>query len=175
MNYAETIRTLANNLLVNFDEIYYNAEMVVNDKGERHPAIALKNEYLPLSPTDQREVIYIRRNGDDEVLSEERLGSCITSYKMRSHLRIVYFKDNCKEHEKVVHNLMQSVLIGNTKLNKIIRDKFKLKKEESSGEYNFGASTAYYAIDIYIHWNLQPDTCEQDFCIEGENPLKKNC
>ena len=175
MIYKEIIQTLANNLLVDFDDIYYNAETVVNDKGIKEPAIPMKDEYIPLSPSDQREIIYIRRNGDDEVLGDAQIGSCVKSYKMRSSLRVVYFKDHATEHNKILSQLMQAVLVGGTKLNKIIRDKWKLQKDESSGDYNFGASTAYFAIDIYALWILQPDTCEQDFCFDGENPLKKNC
>lgn len=175
MNYSDIIQTLANNILVNFDEVHYNAETIVNDQGERLPAIPLKDEYIPLAPTDQREIIYIRRNGDDEVMEELKIGSCVKSYKMRSQLRVVYFKDHSKEQNKILANLMQSILVQGTKLNRVIQDKWKLQKDESSGDYQFGASTAYFAIDIYAIWHLQPDTCEQDFCIEGVNPLKKNC
>ena len=175
MNYSGIIQLLANNLLVNFDEIYYNAETVVNDQGIKQPAIPKKDEYIPLSPTDQREIIYIRRNGDDEVLSELKIGSCTKAYNMRSQLRVVYFKDHASQHNKILSDLMQSVLINNTKLGRIIQDKWKLQKEESSGDYNFGGSTAYFALDIYALWTLQPDTCAEDFCIELENPLKKNC
>lgn len=175
MKYNEVIQRIANNILVDFDEVYYNAETIVNKEGLRMPAIPVKDEYLPLAPTDQREVIYIRRNGDDEVLEEMKIGSCAKSYKMRSQLRIVYFKDHAKNHNEIIAKLMQSILIGKTKLNKIIRDKWKLQKDESSGDYQFSALTAYIAIDIYALWELQPDTCEEDFCIEVDNPLKKKC
>lgn len=175
MRYNEVIQNLANNILVDFDEVYYNAETIVNDKGIKKPAIPQKAEYIPLSPEDTREIIYIRRNGDDEVIEELKIGSCVKSYKMRSPLRIVYFKDHTSDHKKVLSQLMQSILIKSTKLNKIIQDKWKLQKDESSGDYNFDASTCYFAIDIYAIWELMPDSCEEDFCIEGENPLKKNC
>jgi len=175
MTYKEVIASIANNLLNDFDEIYYNAETTVNDEGIRVPAIPKKDEYIPLSPTDEREVIYIRRNGDDEVLEELKMGSCVKSYKMRSQLRIVYFRDHAKNHNEILAHLMQAVLTKGTKLKSIIRDKWKLQKDESSGDYKFVASTAYIAIDIYIMWELKPDTCEEDFCIEEDNPLKKNC
>ena len=92
---------------------------------------------------------------------------------MRSTLRIVYFEDHVEKHNEILSKLMQSVLIGGTKLKSIIRDKFKLLKDESSGEYNFGPTTAYFAIDIYALWELKPDTCLEDFCVTLENPLKK--
>lgn len=173
MNYSEVISNISNSILLNFDEVFHSAEIVTNDKGEKFPAIVQADEWINLSPTDQKETIYIRRNGDDEVLEDMKLGSCIKSYRMRSNLRIVFFRDHAKNHNEILSNLMQSVLIGGTKLKSIIRDKWKLKKEESSGDYNFGATTAYFAIDIYALWNLQPNTCVQDFCIDITNPLKK--
>lgn len=173
MNYSEIIQTLANNIIVDFDEVWYNAETIVNNEGIRLPAVPKNEEYIPLAPTDQREIIYIRRNGEDEVIEEAKIGSCTKAYKMRSQLRVVYFRDHAKQHNKILHQLMQSVLVQGTKLKTIIQNKWKLQKDESSGDYNFGASTAYFAIDIYINWDLFPDTCEEDFCIEGENPLKK--
>jgi hypothetical protein len=173
MTYAETIMQLANNLLVSFDEVYHSAEIISNDKNERFPAITQGDEWIDLSPSDQREIIYIRRNGGDEVAEEFKLSSCVKSYKMRSNLRIVYFKDHANNSEEVLFKLMQAILINGTKLKTINRDKFKLLKEETSGKYNLGANTAYFAIDIYALWDLVPDTCDQDFCANIDNPLKK--
>lgn len=173
MNYAETISTIANSIASTFDEVYFDAEIIVNDKGIKKPAIALNDEWISLAPTDQRETIYIRRNGDDEVLEELKLGSCIKSYKMRSSLRIVFFKHVANNHSEIIFRMMQSVLITGTRLKAILRDKWKLKKDESSGDYNFKASTAYFAIDIYALWNLIPDSCEQAFCVDIINPLKR--
>lgn len=171
MTYSEIIQNLSENLLVHFDEVFHSAEIVTTDK--KFPAVSIADEWIFLAPTDQKETIYIRRNGDDEVLEELKLGSCGKSYKMRSSLRIVFFKDHAKKHSEILSKLMQAVLIGGTKLNRIIQDKWKLEKEESSGGYNFGATTAYFAIDIYALWALQPDRCSQDFCLDITNPLKK--
>lgn len=173
MNYSEVIQIIANNMLVYFDEIYHSAEFFINDKGIKQPAIALNDEWISLAPTDQKETVYIRRNGDDEVQEELKMGSCSKSYKMRSSLRVVFFKDHAKNHNEILAHLMQSVLVTGTKLKSIIRDKFKLLKDESSGDYNFGASTAYFAIDIYALWTLIPDTCNEDFCVDIANPLKR--
>lgn len=175
MTYKEIIQALANNLLVYFDEVYHSAEIITNDKNIKQPAISLNDEWISLVPTDQREIIYIRRNGDDEVVSDLQIGSCAKSYNMKSQLRIVYFKDHAKNNSEILSKLMQSVLVNGTKLNRIIQDKWKLQKDESSGDYTFGATTAYFAVDIYALWNLQPDSCGKDFCIELENPLNKNC
>ncbi len=173
MTYNDITQILATNLLMDFDEVYINAETIVNDQGVKQPAVSLHDEWISLVPTDQKETVYIRRDGNDEVIEDLKIGSCIKSYKMRSSLRIVYFKDHAKNHNEIISKLMQSVLIGGVKLKSIIRDKWKLLKDESSGDYNFGATTAYFAIDIYAVWELQPDICEQDFCIEIDNPLKK--
>lgn len=167
----EVIEQLANNLLLSFDDIYHSAEIVTAD-GNRFPAISQADEWVNLSPSDTKETIYIRRNGDDEVMEEARLASCSKSYKMRTPVRIVYFKDHNKDNS-ILPKLMQAVLISSTKLAKIVQDKWKLLKDESSGDYNFGANTAYFAIDIYLMWYLIPDTCEEDFCLPLENPLKK--
>lgn len=172
MTYSEIINNLSINILVDFDEVYHSAEIITTDKG-RMPAVSLRDEWISLAPTDQRETIYLRRNGDDEVMEELKVGSCVKSYRMRSKLRLVYFKDHSKDPDKALSNLMQSVLITGTKLIKIVRDKWQLLKDESSGSYNFGANTAYFAIDIYALWNLTPSTCEQDFCADIQNPLKK--
>lgn len=173
MNYDQTIQSIASGLLVNFDEVYVNAEIVITDT-DKFPAVTLNDEWVSLVPTDQREVLYIRRNGDDEVVEELKTGSCVKSYRMRSSLRVVYFKDHAKNHNEILNKLMQSVLMAGTRVRSIIRDKWKLQKDESSGDYNFGATTAYFAIDIYALWHLIPDTCEQDFCVELENPMT-NC
>lgn len=178
MTFSEVIQNLAGNIIVNFDEVYTNAEIVnITDAGkltEKFPAVSVADEWINLVPTDQRETIYIRRNGDDEVVEELKLGSCVKSYRMRSQLRIVFFKDHAKNHNEIIAHLMQAVLVTGTKLKSIIRDKWRLQKDESSGDYNFGATTAYFAIDIYALWTLQTDTCEEDFCIDIQNPLRKN-
>lgn len=106
-------------------------------------------------------------------MADLEIGGCVKSYKMRSSLRIVYFKDNVNNSYETFFKLMQSVLINGIKLNKIIKDKYKLLKDESSGQYSFGPKAAYFAIDVYGLWNLIPDTCEDDFCIELENPFCK--
>jgi hypothetical protein len=173
MNYSEAIQSLSESLLVSFDEVYHSAQIITNDKGVKMPAIAFGDEWLDLVPTDQKETLYIRRNGEDEVLGDLKIGSCTKAYYMRSTVRIVYFKDHAKNHAEILSKLLQSVLIGGTKLKSVIQDKFKLLKEESSGDYNFGASTAYFAIDLYVLWELKPDNCEYDFCLDITNPLKK--
>lgn len=177
MTYSNIITNLSDNILVNFDEIYFDAEIVnIYDSGkfiEKFPAIVQGDEWINLVPTDTKETIYIRRNGDDEVMEDLKLSSCVKSYKMRSSLRIVFFKDHAKDHNKILSNLMQAVLIGGTKLKSINRDKWKLLKDESSGGYNFGPTTAYFAIDIYALWELMPSDCTEDFCLDIQNPLTK--
>lgn len=172
MTYSEVIVSIANSIILRFDEVFHSVELFTNDAGEKLPVLS-SNYDTDLAPTDQREIIYIRRNGEDEVIDELKLSGCGKSYRMRSSIRIVFFKDHADQHGKILTQLMQSVLITGTKLQKVIQDKFKLLKDESSGEYKFDATTAYFAIDIYALWLLIPDTCEQDFCIELENPLKK--
>lgn len=172
MKYAEVIQSLANSLITRFDLVYHSAEIITADN-DRFPAVAVNKDWVNLSPTDIKEAIYIRRNGDDEVIEDLKIGSCIKSYKMRSQLRVVFFKDNSDNHSKIIYNLMQSVLIGGTKLNKIIRDKYRLLKDESSGSYTFGPKAAYFAIDVSILWQLVPDNCDDDFCVDIDNPLKR--
>lgn len=173
MTYQEIIVNLSNSITKKFDEVYHSAEIVINDKNIKLPAISIHDEWLPLVPSDQKETIYIRRNGDDEVIEELKMGSCSKSYKMRSQLRIVFFRDHAKSQNKILSDLLQSILIQGTKLNRVVRDKWKLLKDESSGDYNFGATTAYFAIDIYALWTLYSDFCEQDCCVDIENPVRK--
>ncbi len=173
MNYFEVIMKLIDNLSNHFDEVFHSAEIVIIDK-EKFPAINSGNEWINLVPTDQKETIYIRRNGDDEVYEEQKLGSCTKAYRMRSALRLVFFSDHEKNPEEILFKLMQSVLIQATKIRSIIRDKWKLQKDESSGDYNFSAKTCYLAIDFYVFWDLRADICEQDFCAEIENPFCKH-
>lgn len=172
MKYPDVINNLSLRLLESFDEVYHSAEIIQTDKG-KFPAISQDDEWISLVPTDEREILYIRRNGDDEVLEELKLGSCSKAYRMRSPVRIVYFKDHAKQPDKILGDMMQAILTGGTKLSRVIRDKFKLLKDESSGDYNFGATTSYFAIDINILWELNPDNCDEDFCLDIINPLKK--
>lgn len=172
MTYQEVILNLSNNLITYFDEVYHSAEIITVDN-DRIPVINLKDDWKYLAPTDEEQNLYIRRNGDDEVMEELKLGSCVKSYKMRSPLRVVYFQDYATNHNEILAHLLQSVLIGGTKLVRMVRDKWKLKKDESSGDYVFKPTTAYFAIDIYVFWELKPDNCDEDFCLTLDNPLKK--
>lgn len=171
MKYSTIIENLSNSIIIKFDEVFHSAELItINDV--KKPMVAV-DKWIDLAPSDTKEIIYIRRNGDDEVMKDAKISSCSKAYEMRSQLRIVFFKDHAEKHNEILSKLMQSVLISGTKLNKIIRDKYKLLKDESSGDYNFGPKTAYFAIDIYALWILQTDTCEDDFCLTLENPLTK--
>jgi hypothetical protein len=173
MTYFEAILALSNSLLSSFSEVFHSVEIIQNDKGEKLPAYPLEDEFIDVVFSDQKETVYIRRNGDDEVTEELRIGSCSKSYKMRTPIRIVYSKDFAKDHNTILFKLMQSALIGGTKLRGIVRDKWKLQKEESTAKLNLGATSAYFAVDLYVFWQLLPDTCEQDICLTLENPLKK--
>lgn len=173
MTYTQTIENISNSILQSFDEVYHSVEIIQNDKGERLPAYPQNDEYIDVVFSDTKETIYIRRNGDDEVQDELKISSCSKSYKMRTPLRIVYSNDYAKNHSEIIFKLMQSVLIGGTKLKGIVRDKFKLAKDESTAKLNLGATSAYFAIDVYAYWNLANDSCEQDFCVDIVNPLKR--
>lgn len=170
MTYAQIITAICTGLLQNFEQVYHSAE-TVEIENFKHPAINIGEEWISLAPDDRKEILYIRRNGPDEALDDFRVGSCITSYKMRTPLRIVYFKDRASCHPDILAKLMQSALIKHTKLVRILQDKWRLQKEESSGDYHFGPTTAYFALDIYAIWQLLPDSCDQDLCVEMQNPL----
>jgi hypothetical protein len=173
VTYPEIIQSIATSLNQSFDEVYHSAEIVINDKNEKFVGVAKNDDWIKLSPTDQKETLYIRRNGDDQIYEELRITSCSKSYKMRSQLRIVYYKQQAEKHEEILFKLMQSILIQGTKLDKIIRDKNKLFKDESSGNYSFGPKTCYFGIDVFVIWQLSDNSCEQDFCTTIDNPLKK--
>lgn len=175
MKYFESIQKLAASLAMNFDVVYYNAEIIVNDKNRRVPAVPQGDEYVDLSPSDQKEILYIRRNGDDAVTGDLRIGSCVKSYKMATPIRIVYFRDHTdlKDHWVVLAKLMQAVLVQGTQLSRIIRDKWSLARSESTGAYNFGATTAYFALDVTLLWQLDIDTCDDD-CVTLANPVTTN-
>jgi hypothetical protein len=173
MTYPEIILNIATHILVNFDEVFHSVELIQNEQGERLPAYPFGDDYPDVVFSDQKETIYIRRNGDDEVVEELKISSCGKAYKMRTPLRIVYSKDHAKNHTDIIFKLMQSVLMNGTKLKGIVRDKWKLQKDESTAKLNLGATSAYFAIDIYAFWQLLPDNCEQDVCVEIDNPLKK--
>lgn len=173
MTFSEIILVLSESLLKNFDEVYHSAEIIKNDASELMPVISQGDEWISLAPTDQREILYIRRNSEDEVQEELKIGSCSKSYKMRTALKIVFFKDHVTNHGEILFKLMQSVLISGIKLRSIIQDKFALQKEESTGDYTFGPDTAYFAIIVNATWYLYPDICDNYFCADVENPLKK--
>lgn len=169
MTYHDIILQLTQRISNNFDKVYHSVEIVTVDK-QKFPGVSIGNEWVNLSPTDTNEILYLRRNGDDEVYSEEPQGSCSKAYKMRSPLRLVYFNAHDANSDQVLFKLMQSVLVNHTKIVRIIRDKYRLQRDESSGSYEFGPQSVYLAIDLYVTWILQPDICEQDFCIDIENP-----
>ncbi len=172
MTYRETILNIANKIAERFDKVYHSAEIVINDNGIKIPAVSVGEEWIYLGPLDQEQMIYIRRNGDDDA-EEFKLGSCTKAYRMRTSTRIVFFQDFADNHNKIISELLQSVLIQGVKLNRVVIDKFRLLKEESSADYNFGPTTAYFALDISVYWDLQPDKCDHDFCVDDENPIKK--
>jgi hypothetical protein len=121
VTYPEIIQSIATSLNQSFDEVYHSAEIVINDKNEKFVGVAKNDDWIKLSPTDQKETLYIRRNGDDQIYEELRITSCSKSYKMRSQLRIVYYKQQAEKHEEILFKLMQSILIQGTKLDKIIQ------------------------------------------------------
>jgi hypothetical protein len=176
MTYSEVILSLANNLATGFCEVYHSVELVyIFEDGqvvEKFPSIPRAKEWIKLAPTDVKDTIYIRRNGDDFVSEELRLSSCSKSYKMRTPLRIVYFNQN-GDSAQALFKMMQSVLLQGIKISGVVRDKFKLLRDESSGEYNFNSKSVYVAVDVHAFWELVTDTCEQDFCISIDNPIKK--
>lgn len=174
MTYSEIISLITNKLVGYFDEVYHSAEIITTDANVKFPAITDGDGWLSLVPTDQREIIYIRRNGDDEMISDLGIGGCMVAYKMRTPLRIVYFKDHAQNLDSILSKILIASLVSHTTIRSVIRDKWKLMKEESSGDYNFGATTAYFAVNIYANWQLIPDKCEEsDFCITIDNPVKK--
>lgn len=174
MTYPEIIQSLATSLTGYFDTVYHSVEIITDENKSKMPAYPSGDEYLPLIDLDQQEYVYIRRNGDDEVFEEEKLSSCKKAYKMRTPLRIVYSRDNASNQAEVLYKLMQGVLIQGTKIKGVVRDKFKLAKDESSAKFSLSANTIYLAVDVFVFWSLRPDNCDQDFCFDLENPLK-NC
>lgn len=168
MTYSASIALLLINLNARFNDVTCFVETVgvTGTAGTdiRFPGLPNGDDWIDFSPTDQKEILYIRRNGDDEVVDELKLSSCSKAYNMRSPLRIVFFKDHATNQAEIIFNLMQSILVAKTKLRSIKYDKWKLVKEESSGDYKFGASTVYLAIDFYLLWELTSDNCEQNFC-----------
>jgi len=169
MTYSDTIKNIMNNILARFNQVYHSVELVTID-GFKIPAAPLMDEYQDLSPTDEKEIIYIRKAGDDNAGADIKIGSCSKSYKMSTQFRIVFFKDHAENHTKILADLMQIILLQNVKLNRVITDKWKLQKDESSGSYRFGPKTAYFALDITVGWDLISDSCENDYCIEIDNP-----
>lgn len=170
MRYQETIQNIANNLVIDFREVWHSAEIITIDN-VRKPMVSDGTEWVDLSPTDEGETIYIRRSGDDEVVERLKIGSCTNDYAMRTAMRLVYFRDNAGDSGRVLWSLMQSVLVGSVRLRSIITDKSKLLKDESSGAYQPGPRTIYIGIDFYVMWDLIRSECEQDFCELIPNPL----
>lgn len=173
MKYSEVIENLANKLAEVFGEVYHSVEIIETD-GAKLPSIVNGNDWITLEPSDQKETVYMRRNGDDSVLEELKIGSCVKAYRMSTGLRIVYFNDSVFEHNKIISDVLRSVLVQGIKLNRVVMDKARLYKDESSGAYVFGPATLYFAVDVNVYWELKPDNCDQDFCVVLDNPIK-NC
>lgn len=174
MKYNEIILSVANKLAENFSAVYHSAYLVTIQDGDqvhKFPVIDHGKEWITLSPQDVNDTIYIRRNGDDALNEEVRIGSCMKAFRMRTPLRVVYFNTTGNEPQ-VMFKLMNSLLGQSIKITGIIRDKFKLLRDETSGQYNF-SNDVYVAIDIQVFWDLFPDRCEQDFCVSVDNPIKK--
>ena len=171
MTYFETIQLLMNNILASFDEVHHSVEQVVINN-LKIPAYSKDDEYINLSPTDEKEIIYIRKIGDDVASGPLKISSCGKSYLMVTPVRIIFFRDHAEGHDKIIAELLQSVLCQHTKLVRVMTDKWKIQKEESSGDFAFGPKTAYFAVDIQVTWNLLPDSCERDYCVSTENPVR---
>ena len=174
MKYNEVILSVANKLAEKFPVVYHSAYLVTIQDGDvihKFPAVDHGKEWVQLAPTDVNDTIYIRRNGDDFMSEELKLGSCMKAFKMRTPLRVVYFATSGNE-PKIMFDMMNSLLGQSMKIVGIVRDKFKLLRDESNGQYNF-TNDVYLAIDIHIFWDLFPDNCEQDFCVTVDNPVQK--
>lgn len=169
MTYSENIKNLISNILATFNQVYHSVEIVTIDAMKK-PMAPFMDEYIDLSPTDEKEIIYIRKAGDDVAGESLKIGSCSKAYKMSTPVRIVFFRDHVQNRGQELAELLQAVLSQGVKLTRVVTDKWKLQKDESSGSYRFGPKTLYFAIDVNIFWDLIPDVCEKDYCIEVENP-----
>lgn len=115
---------------------------------------------------------YIRTNGDYTGVPF-KITSCARSYTMTAPMRIVFFNDGeDRDHEELIRQISVFTFMQNVNLVRIVKDKYRLVKEESPlFRASIDAKTFYVAIDVNVTFILLPSDCADSKCIVYPNPL----
>lgn len=138
-----------------------------------YPAYQVGAEFTYAGIDDTRGLFaYIRTNGD--IISVPlKLQSCGRAYTITAPIRVVFFNDNeSRDHGELVRQLGTFTYLSGVTLVRIITDKFRLVREESSlFREKFDGQSFYIAFDISLTFVLSASDCENKVCLVYPNPV----
>lgn len=155
----------------------YHSIIIYAEGDERFPAYRLGDDFIYCGQ-DDRQIMgcYVRQTGDFTNRTTELISSNQKMYVSRIPYRFVFFNDfEKRNHDELAAQLMNIVFQPDIEFVRYISDKTRLAQEESSLKgFNFGGSTFYAAIDVFVTVRLKRNNCEQTMnCGEIPNPIVK--
>lgn len=155
------------------EQVYINCELFQRD-GKTMPVYKEGNDFMYIGPTDTRFMFaYIRPVGTSKRVAVDQLSSCSKNHKLSVLHRAVFFRD----HEERNFELLQKKLLAftfdkNVDLIGTINSFQALSKLECSlGDFSFGPTTFYYAVDFNVSVSITRSDCDIDYCETIKNPI----
>jgi hypothetical protein len=157
-------------------EVFHS--VIIIEQGEkRFPAFPKgedKFEYVGCS-SNRVMTAYLRQSDDLKVNSVVKISSLLNSYNVTVPHRLVFFNAREKRnHDDLLKKFLQVAFLPGVTLNRAIIDKEKLLEQEmSQGDFSFGESDFYCAIDFEVKFVIQKNNCDLEIgCFQICNPFK---
>src|SRR3989304_5780785 len=155
-------------------KVFHSCQLLKDEQSRTlYPASQRGAEYTYAGIDDAQGLFaYIRVNGDIQGVPI-KITSCNGSYTMTAPLRVVFFNDNeDRNQDDLVRRLSAFTFMRNVALVRIITDKWRLVREESSVfREKFDGKTFYAAVDINATFIHLPSDCADEACIVYPNPV----
>ena len=155
-------------------KVFHSCQLLKNDQLQTlYPAYQVGAEFTYAGIDDTRGLFaYIRTNGDI-VSVPFKVQSCARAYTITVPLRVVFFNDNeSRDHAELVRQLGTFAYLSGVTLVRIITDKFRLVREESSlFRAKFDGQSFYVAFDISLTFVFSASDCESKVCQVYPNPV----
>lgn len=155
-------------------KVFHSCQVLKTEAtGMLFPAYPHGSDYIYSGIDDTKGLFaYIRDNGDMSSVPF-KITAGARSYQVTAPLRVVFFSDNEKRDQNdLLRRLSAFTFLKNVTLVRIVTDKFKLVRDESSlFREKFDGQTFYAAVDVTVSFVLLHSDCETDICKVYSNPV----
>lgn len=155
-------------------KVFHSCQLLRNQESQiLYPAYQRGAEFTYAGIDDTRGLFAYIRTAGDMVAVPLKIQSCARTYEVTAPLRVVFFNDNeSRDHEELVRQLAAFTFLTGVNLVRVITDKFRLIREESSlFREKFDGKTFYIAFDVSLTFILLPSDCETTECLVNTNPI----